>query len=201
MREMDTKQILAVMESKGYAVFKDDSKPFNLNMIGIRSKDMTPDVYNDRLIYLWKYAGQWSLFSVPVTVDAGLYWLLNPMTSKGTALVKAGQYRGVWKLGKHRGKYTALVQKKPITVIRDGDSDAQIDLDSGSEETGFYGINHHRAGISVPKKEAKIAKYSAGCIVTSHPNVYEIEINLLKQAADFWGNSFTFTLLNEADFE
>ena len=193
------KTIKKVMEKKCYQLFENDSKPFNLNLIGIRADDSMPNTFNDTFNILWKYAGNWSHFVIPCTTDAGTYHLRNPMSKLGCAIVKAGQYKGVWKLGKHRGKYDALVQKKSITVLRDNDKNDIIDTESVVEETGLFGINHHRAHSEWASKN--VDKWSAGCIVSSNPDHYKIEIQLFKLAEKYWANSFSFTLLNEQDFE
>ena len=114
----------------------------------------------------------------------------------GTAIVKEGQYKGLWKTGLHKGRYFALVQKNPVTVIRDYNQDDRIDLASGREETGMFGINHHRTG-SV--ESFKVHKWSAGCLVTQHPRIFEIEMEMFREAAKIWGDSFTLTLIKESD--
>ena len=184
-------------KEKGFVVFEQDDKPFNLNIIGVRADDATPNVFNDRLHICWKYKGKWTDFNFPVTCDSGLYWLNNPLSKLGTAIVKPGQYRGLWKTGLHRGKYFALVQKKEVTVIRDYNKDNVLDYNSGVEESGMFGINHHRANAN--KESVRVDKWSAGCIVNPNPQVFEIEMEIFRQAADIWGNSFTFTLLKQSD--
>lgn len=53
-----------------------------------------------------------------------------------------------YSLGLHQGKYKALVQFMPITVIRVFDKDNYLDFTSGKEGTGIFGINIHRANLS-----------------------------------------------------
>jgi hypothetical protein len=54
-----------------------------------------------------------------------LHWILQP---KSTAILAQGQYKGAYKIGLHQGKYKALVEAKPITVIRDYDRNAKLDF-------------------------------------------------------------------------
>ena len=192
-----TPKVIQASKNKGYTIFEQDTKPFNLNIIGVRANDPTPDVFNDRLHICWKYRGQWTDFNFPVTCDSGLYFLKNPLSKLGTAIVKDGQYKGLWKTGLHRGRYFALVQKNPVTLIRDYDKDGELDYDSGRIEEGMFGINHHRANAN--KESVKIGKFSAGCIVTPDPRIFEIEMEIFREAAQIWGDSFTFTLLKESD--
>ena len=175
-------------------VFEDDSKPFNLNIVGIRTKDESSNAFNDWMVIFWKYASQWSSMTFPITTDPGLYWRENPMNVKGTAVLKEGQYRGMWKIAKHQGKYEALCQRKPCTVLRDSNKDGKIDF-TGEEDTGLFGINHHRAG----KSSTQVDKWSAGCQVQPNRALYDIEMSIFKASASIWGNSFTYTLIHERD--
>ena len=193
---MILKDIIKVMTLKGYKVFESDKKPLNLNYIGIRDTSGV-NKFNDYLVLFWKYKGQWSSFYRPATTDPGTYWLNNPMNVEGTAILKEGQHRGAWKLGKHKG-YEALVQRKEVTVIRDGNKDGILDLDSGYEETGFFGINHHRANAK--NESTQVDKWSAGCQVTADPHLYDVFIKLCQESAEVWGEGLTYTLLNIEDF-
>jgi len=69
----------------------------------------------------------------------------NPKVGKGYASLKPGVYR--YRLGKHGirsgNPYKALVQADAVTVQRDG----------GKEETGWFGINIHRGGITRTNSE------------------------------------------------
>lgn len=192
---MILKDIIRVMTLKGYKVFESDNKPLNLNYVGIRDTSGV-NKFNDWLVLFWKYKGQWSSFYRPATTDPGTYWLNNPMNVEGTAILKEDQYRGAWKLGKHKG-YDALVQKKEVTVIRDGNKDGILDL-AGYEETGFFGINHHRANAK--NESTQVDKWSAGCQVTADPHLYDIFIQLCKESQEIWGEGLTYTLLNIEDF-
>lgn len=188
-------KVINAIKKKGYVVFQQDDKPFNLNIIGVRANDNTPNIFNDRLHLCWKYRGQWTDFNFPITCDPGFYWLKNPLSKLGTAIVKPGQYRGLWKTGLHRGKYFALVQKNEVTVIRDYDKDGELDYDSGREEKGVFGINHHQAGTD----SVRVDKWSAGCIVTPNEKMFKIEMDIFREASELWGNSFTFSLIKEKD--
>lgn len=189
--------LIDAMKRKEYKVFENDTKPYNLNLIAIRSNDLTPNKFNDLFCVLWKFQGVWNLFTVPCTTDPGLYYLEAPINPLGTAVIYPDQYPGLWQLGKHQGKYDALVQKRPITVIRDYNKDKKIDYDEGRIDRGIFGINHHRANGEWESQE--VNKWSAGCVVTPNPNNWDIEMKIFTEGARNWGNSFTFTLLEEDD--
>jgi len=194
---MEIKDIIRVMTRKGMAIFENDSKALNINYVGIRDL-ASVNTFNDMFVMFWKYRGQWSSFWRPGTTDPGTYWLNNPMNTHGTAILKEGQYRGAWKLGKHQGKYTALIQRKEVTVIRDGNKDGVLDIEGGYEDTGYFGINHHRANSK--NESVQVNKWSAGCQVTADPHLYDIFIQLCQESAEVWGEGLTYTLLNVTDF-
>jgi hypothetical protein len=195
-KDLKEPNVITAIRKKGYDVFEDDDKPFNLNIVAVRSNDPKVNVFNDHMHLCWKYRGQWNDFNFPITCDSGLYWLNNPLSKLGTAIVKEGQYKGLWKTGLHRGKYFALVQKNPVTVIRDYNKDNFLNYDSGRIEQGNFGINHHRAG---GVESFKVGKWSAGCLVNPHPRIFEIEMEIFRESAKIWGDSFTLTLIKESD--
>ncbi len=188
--------IIKAMQLKGYAVFENDTKPFNFNYVGIRDLSGVGS-YNDIFALFWKYKGQWSQFIRMGTTDPGTYYLKNPLNVNGTAILKEGQYRGAWKLGLHQGKYKALVQRKEVTVIRDADRDQELDIHNGIEETGFFGINHHRSHSEAEVQ--KIGRYSAGCQVTQNPHEYDVFMSIYEESVEIWGEGITYTLLNIND--
>ncbi len=197
MRNFTIEEILYIMRRKGYRIFDRDNQPYNLNLIGIRNASPVPNSFDDRLYLLWRHNGVWRSKDFPLTTDPGTYWLMNPMAVQGTAILKEGQYIGLWKLGLHQGKYEALVQAGPCTVIRDANRDNRLDYD-GHEETGFFGINCHRAAAWGTSKQ--VDKWSAGCQVFADSKDFAVFMALAREAAKAWGDRVTYTLLNERDF-
>lgn len=191
---------ISVMEGKGYKVFRNENG-FDLNIVGIRTRELKADRFDDYLTVFYRVHGEWIFNVFKCTTDPGAYWLNHPeeMSALGTAILKEGQYRRSHRLGKHHGKYVALVQNSPVTVIRDANRDNFLDLDSGTEQTGMFGINIHRAS---PKRESiQVHNWSAGCQVLCDPNQYDFFIKLCRQGKEAFGNSFTYTLLSERDFD
>lgn len=196
MTQFSAQDLIRALMRKDYVLFEDDSKPFNLNIVGIRSSDSTPNTFNDIISFLWKYNSQWSLIKFKATTDPGLYWLKNPINIEGTAIVKPDQFRGLWKIGKHKGE-RAFQQVGDITVIRDFDRDSEFDYDSGKEQTGQFGINGHNANDNAESKE--VDKWSAGCQVWANPHEHYVAMEIAEQSAEYWGNLFTYTLIEEND--
>ena len=191
-------EIIDVMKAKGYTVY-DNPAGFDLNIVGVRTAGQSANKFDDTAIVFYRQHDDWIYNFFKCTVDPGKFYLKNPLSDLGTAILKPGQYSGAWKLGLHRRKYQALVQQKPVTVIRDYNKDDILDFNSGIEETGLFGINIHRSNAI--RESVQIDKWSAGCTVFSCPHQYQFFMNLCKEGRKNFGNSFTYTLLNQADFE
>lgn len=177
------------------------AKPYDLNLAAIRILPGTPNVFDDwfTCTYLDE-AGQWVTHAWPCTTDPGRYWLNNPTRLAGTAIVKPGQYRGVWSVGLHKGRYSALTQVRSITVLRDNDKDAELDYDTAVEQAGLFGINCHASDSNPfdsndPNPAHAVEKWSAGCIVFADSADYREHWALIQKASAAWGSSFSFTLL------
>ena len=116
----------------------------------------------------------------------------NPMSNTcGTAILVPGQYRGCWKIGKHKGSYTALVQQKPVSVYRDNNRDDIYDMEPETIKKGVYGINIHKASDTMKSKF--IDKWSAGCQVFQSKENFLSFMDLCKKQERLYGNSFTYT--------
>jgi len=186
-------QLKEIIESKGYKFFEGN---LNINLIGVRSEDIVTNEFDDALLIAIEMGDVKQVISFgEFTTDPGFYYLKEKhLNSKGCAILKPGQYRGMWGFGKHRGKYKALVQVGNCTVYRDRNKDNTIDTES--EQTGLFGINHHHAYDA-----SKINKYSAGCQV--HRSVQQLNtvLALCHLSATKWGKTFSYTLLELNDFK
>jgi hypothetical protein len=187
--------ILRAMERKSYKIFSGGS--YNLNIVGIRTVSVEPNAFDDYICIFYDSVVTWPLFAFPATTDPGTYWLENPMNVSGTAVLRPMQHIGMWKLGLHRNTYKALVQNKETTVYRDASRDDTLNTDENRTETGFFGINMHRAmskGVT-----SRVGKFSAGCQVIQDPIHFDFAIKLMEKSATVNGDSFTYTLLEEKD--
>lgn len=188
-----TKQIL---KSKGYRLFE---KPYELNIVAYRSKYVRSNRFDDEIHVFYKNElGQWVYHVFQATTDPGQYWLDNPMHPQGTAFLKKGQYVDAYAIGLHRGIYEAVVQVEDVTVIRDYDRKGVFNLfESGSPDTGKFGINIHRARKSGSVKV--IDNFSAGCLVFSDASDYDFFMKLAKVHRSLYENRFTLTLVDFRD--
>ncbi|GGA89929.1 hypothetical protein [Puia dinghuensis] len=190
---MSLTNIQAALADKGYREF---SRPFELNIVGVRSDNTRPNLFDDTLnVYYKTTSGDWQLHSWPATTDPGTYWLENPLNPQGTAILKAGQYPGSHAIGMHRGKYLALVQVRPVTVLRDYERKAVLDFMNGKEDTGLFGINiHHALGEGTTRF---VDKFSAGCQVFANVEDFNLFMSLCQRHKQLYGNEFTYTLIDE----
>lgn len=186
-------ELLTQLEARGFKTF---SGTYNLNLIGIRSKNQVPNKFKDRFIVIYEADGKWHELEFPFTSLPGHYYLKNPSRINGTAvLIHNRQYRSCWKLGLHRGKYEALTQVGEMAVWRDNNKDEIADF-NGEEESGYFGINCHRA--SEYRESESIDRWSAGCQVLANPSHFAVIINLVKQQIKHgYGDTCSYILIEE----
>lgn len=203
--EPDLEDLVSVMERKGFAVFGDSPRDFNLNIVGIRDSRARLDRFSCRLVVFWTHAGETQVRRFTITTLPGSKYLVDRLLSrKGCAILVPGQYRSVYKLDFHLGKYEALCQRGgTVRVYRDGDRDHVFDMEPDTIEGGWFGINIHapitpRDGLADYVK-SKVLGSSAGCQVFERmADFYEFR-DLCRLSRAQWGNSFTYSLLESKD--
>lgn len=182
------------MRLRGYVV---ETAPYKLNVVGIRSANVTSLYFDDNIAFFW-YDERGVLMGkvCPATTDPSVYYLQdNPLSSKGTAILQAGQYVDTYSIDYHNGKYLALCQRlKPVTVIRDNDRNDLLNF-FASTETGFFGINIHKA--SGANNQVIIGPDSAGCQVFKNSADFMEMMRAAEVSKKKYGNKFTYTLLDE----
>lgn len=170
---------------------------FNINIFGIRDNENVEDSFNDLICLLYKVNGKWVLKKYQATTDPGIYYRKNLLNTNGTAILQDGYYRSSWQLGLHHGKYTALVQRKPVKLWRDSNKDGILDR-KGKTYTELAGINIHHAssnGTSVT-----IGKYSAGCQVIASITDWNEFIDIVLKSSTIYGKVFSYALFTESQF-
>jgi hypothetical protein len=186
-------QLKSILISEGYEVYV---KPYQLNIVGLRNRNTAANRFDDEIHVFYKDSNNtWNYHVYFATTDPGTFWLRNPGYSQGTAILAQGQHKNAYAIGMHRGKYKALVQVRPVTVIRDYDRDAFLDFDNGTKQTGMFGINIHRAESSGTTKY--IDKYSAGCQVFQNAKDFDEFMELCERHRSLYGNAFTYTLIDK----
>lgn len=197
MRAPSASALVAAILVRGYALFENPGG-YDLNLVGVRSADPRSNRFDDFICVLYRLGDRWVHFAFPATTDPGTYYRQKPLNVEGTAVLQAGQYRGAYSLGSHKGK-PALIQKKPVTVWRDNNQDAEVDTGAGvGTQTGLFGINIHRAAQTT-RPDAPVDRWSAGCQVVEDWQQFEFLLSACRHAAARFGDTFTYTLLDESD--
>lgn len=185
-------RIKSILRRKGYALY---TRPYELNIVGLRSRYTKAGRFDDEMHVFYRTdKGKWNYHVYRVTTDPGTYWLENPAMPQGTAILAQGQYVGAYEIGLHRGQYKALVQRGPVTVLRDYDRNAYLDFFNGTKQAGMFGINIHRA--LAQGKTQQVDKYSAGCQVFENAAAYIEFMALCERHRQLYGNRFTYTLID-----
>lgn len=188
--------VLERIKELGFVAFTDGD--FDLNVFGIRSKERRAGEWDDQLGLAYKENGEWLVRSWEATTDIGLKHLHTPINVKGGAILVADQqYRSVYKIAKHRGKYQALCQRNgPVKVYRDDNRDSTHDMVESTIESGMFGINIHRAHPTI--ELAKVRGYSAGCQVFKNPEHFRTFMTICRKQVKLRGwDSFSYTLLDQ----
>lgn len=190
--------IVNSLEKRGYIVYKE---PYRLNVVGIRSPELTSKYFDDEIAFFW-YDDKGRLMGkvCPATTDPSVDYLRKGGygNTQGTAILKAGQYVDTYKIDYHAGKYLALCQRlKPVTVIRDKDRDDLLNFFADTS-TGMYGINIHRSSYG-KSNELVIGPDSAGCQVFQKPEDFLEMMRAAETSRQKYGNQFTYTLIDQRD--
>ena len=128
-------KLIEVYNEKGYPI---SSKVGYPNLFGVRCNTNVPNRFDDIIGYfMLRSDGGYEMNSFDGTTDPGLYWLKNPMNVKGTAIMCPGSYLA-YKIGLHKGQYTAYVQRGEIKVWRDNNKNSVLDF-SGRTDEGYFG--------------------------------------------------------------
>jgi hypothetical protein len=192
-------QIEAAVKSKGFVWFE-GPKDYDLNLVGVRNmaagKKVT-NVFDDWLTCSYKINGEWKFHTWKITTDPGKKAMMEYHNPNGVARVVPGQYRGLWAIGLHQGKYQALRQVKPVKVYRDKNKD--MNFDETTIQEGIFGINCHRSSATGESK--LVENWSEGCQVHAKISSFHEMMAIVNKAKDIHGNSFSYTLLLSTDIK
>lgn len=189
------KEVIGRIANNQFKIF---TRPYELNIIGIRSATNVPNKFDDCFFIFYYNEKKQLVFDIyPCTTDPGTYWLNYPMNPLGAAAIVQGQYIDAYNIGNHRG-YTALTQRGNLKVYRDLDRDSKFSFDTAKiyTSTPADGINIHRAA---PGATENVNKWSAGCQVFKNSKDFDKLMIMAKKHRDLYGNKFTYTLLDERE--
>jgi len=181
------------------------------NIVGIRNSMDVKNKYANRFTDLIALIGPEKTKDVKIyaaTTTPGIAFMFNPfrrwwiasalkdtISSNGLAILQPGVYD--YTIGKHKGKYEALVQSGSSTVGRIDPVEEASNLkfktySPSKKESGSFGINIHKAGADTPS----IDSWSAGCQVLKRSGDFTDLLQTLKSAGQ---NNFKYALINSSD--
>ena len=194
---------LDLLDERAYTLFQ--SGAYDLNIIGIRHPEPKVDLFNDLLAVVYlspEYT--WQAETFPITTLPGKFMLQHPPNDHlGTAILKEGQWRGLWTIDKHKNQYKALCQRGGhCQLIRDRNKDGKYDFHGPIQDSYHNGINLHRASAhwknpeQVPLESLNVARWSAGCQVMPYSDHFD-RVMWLARKQYLWGlgNGYSYSLL------
>lgn len=192
-------QIEAAVKAKGYAWFENGD--FDVNIVGIRNSatgKVVTNVFDDWMTISYKENGAWKSYTWACTTDPGTKAVKEYHNPNGVGRLVPNQYRGVWKIDLHRGKYEALCQRLGnVKVYRDKNKD--MTFNETEVQEGMFGINIHRSN---PTTESQyVENWSEGCQVFKRVKDFNEFMAICKKASAVHGNKFSYTLLESSDIK
>ena len=190
---MNLEDIISLVKSQGYEI---DTRPYKLNVVGVRDTAITePILFQDEIAYFY-YDEYGNLVGGVgrATTSPSVHYLENPMNSRGAGILRHGQYKDAYALGLHKNIYEALVQVKPVTVMRDSDRNSYLDFFAPTQN-GLFGINIHHGSNAGDV----IDKDSAGCQVFMYMDDFNTMMDMARKSREKYGNTFTYTLIDKKE--
>ncbi len=189
-------QIEKAVKSQGYVWFN-GAKDYDVNIVGVRNAtpgQKVTNLFDDKLTLSYKINGEWFYHEWDATTEPGKKGVMQFHNSGGVARLVPDQYRGVYAVSMHQGKYQALCQRLgDVTVWRDKNRD--MDFDEIIRDSGMFGINIHKAGTV----SNFVENWSEGCQVFKRTKDFNDFMVLINRAKEIHGNHFTYTLIISSD--
>lgn len=176
-----------------------------INIFGIRNEENQPeDIFNDFI----GIATDSDLILFEATTDPGWYYTEKPFTVDGitgAAHLCLGYHPDIWMVDIHmKGRtvaHKALCQYgNAVKIWRDIDKDG-IQDDQDIIQSGYFGINLHRAGIT---KTENIGLWSAGCQVIKSADDFKILLGTIESSTKYKRDSrsrFSYVLFDKSEID
>lgn len=185
--------------SKGYKWFTDQP-----NIIGIRTKEQIPDVFNDYLCVVFKLEDADYMQIYMYTSEPGVVYQKKLLNSKGCWVMMPAQMLNAYKLGYHQGKsdHKCLRSVGKIFGLREDDKDGIVLNDK--DATPFW-VDGHLVGANIHGANKKlitktVGPWSAGCQVIASWENKEDLMAICEEYKDVNNGLVTYTLINENDY-
>jgi len=190
-----------IMFRKGYPFY---TKPFDVNIIGIRMKDQDFKKFAD--LFLLVYTDHLNYNHVEKAIGTtvpGIIYHSNYSNPEGLGIIVPGHYKAVWEKGKHKGR-EALTQCGNFNVYRDKNKDGKIDKNVVVVAGPDKRFDLHDAHSSTfPDKIflENIGGFSEGCQVLANKVKYRMWYEIISYSMKLLKYfKVSYTLLEEDDF-
>lgn len=193
-------EIKNAYEKHGFTFF---TKPYSLNIFGVRANISEPNSFDDIIgVAFIDDSGLEQCFTFEATTDAGVSVLGNKYGgTNGTLIMIPGQYYSMFKVGRHKNKYPALVQNISIEVIRDNNKDGMLDFDALARDFGMFGLNLHHANTNENFPSVNVDNWSWGCQVIRKIDDWDFFWSVVKESESRYGDTFTYTLFDDKHYD
>lgn len=198
--KIDYEFVRKLYSAKGYRFY--DSGQYNVNLFGIRNKDLTiVDSFNDLIgvAYIDEFLNKQCLV-FQGTTKPGLTYLKDKLGNpNGTGILCEGQFQKCWFIDVHNKgtvhEHEAYRQAfaGAFKVWRDANKNGKLDC-TGPIYTDVSGLNGHTTRHF---DIVKVGGFSAACQVVQDDKEHQIWMSVGKRSAELYGNVFTYTLFRE----
>ena len=173
--------IQKILGSKGFTVF---TRPFELNIIGIRSENPREGFFDDEIhVFYTTKKGEWEYRVYKASTDAGSF------LGKGDyPLLAEGQYLDSFQWGEIKG-IPSLMAVKPLNVIVGYNRKSLLDVFNGRQGALRIDMAFH------PSTDQD-TKEAGGLQVFEDQGEFAHFMRLCELHKKLYGNSFTYTLLD-----
>jgi hypothetical protein len=170
-------RIKGLLKRRGFELF---TKPFELNIVGLRNKN--PKTADEIHVFYKINERNWNYHIYEGITDPVV--LLQGKTD--SLLLKEGQYRDCYSIGLYHDKVKALIQGKPVTVLKNYNRDSF--LAEGKSVTGLFQID------IIPASAVEKTDRSSQLLLGDE-NFKEV-MSLCEKHRELYGNSFTYSLID-----
>ena len=103
--DLIVENLKSTLKKKNYAFF-DNNKPYNVNIIGCRSKQTKVNEFDDCLFLIYRDDNKdWIVHSYQITTDIGIRYLKSPINKDGAAILVAAHQRAAQHHKEHRWEH------------------------------------------------------------------------------------------------
>lgn len=208
MKKPTIEQIINAQKKLGFKIFL---SPYDCNLGAIRSNDKDANTFND-FAWIWTmdHNGKLLYEIVPATVDAGMYYRINPMKKNGTAIIQHNvqhmrayqfQFPGLEKLKPvsqrdrsiigHKGQ-TAFRQINDMKYWRDNNKNVSLDFEGETFIENAQTNGHYMGTLG-----RNVDKWSAGCWGSTVKNMDTLYDFAKVQKEKIGSDIFSFSLIHE----